>query len=367
MLITSYYLLNSLDVNINQCNPSRFELSYESLVTPPKCWYLDQFVNSVDSHTINSEFRQLLLERWEEYYLIYTDGSGIEAAYGCAYYDKQREYTQSFRLKDTASVYTAELVAIYESLKYINRLNIQKNILVIIYESLKYINRLNIQKNILVISDCKSAIQKITSFRISKSDPLIINIYKEIANTSSTVEFLWVKGHCGISGNERVDVAAKEGCGLTETLEIPFCPWDTFNLLKKAMQNEFKEQFLTGTTGLFHKSLQQDDREKAWYANETNRNFIRTMSRLRSNHGICKSYLMKIKLADSDSCMCGSVETLEHLILTCPVYNDYRRIFFYKLTKLTEHPFNYNTLLGSNDTGIYKEIYKFLINCKISV
>ncbi|KAK9745326.1 hypothetical protein QE152_g7107 [Popillia japonica] len=107
--------------------------------------------------------------------------------------------------------------------------------------------------------------------------------------------------HCGIPGNERVDIAAKEDCELTETLEIPFCSQDTFNLLKKAMQNEFKEQFLTGTTGLFHKSLQQDDREKAWYANETNRNFIRTMSRLRSNHGICKSYLMKIKLADSET------------------------------------------------------------------
>ncbi|KAK9746020.1 hypothetical protein QE152_g6498 [Popillia japonica] len=89
---------------------------------------------------------------------------------------------------------------------------------------------------------------------------------------------------------------------------------ETFNLLKKAMENEFKKQFLTGTTGHFHKSLQQDAREKAWCANETNRNFIRTMSGLRSNHGICKSYLMKNKLADSDSCLCGSEETLEHLI-----------------------------------------------------
>ncbi|KAK9712741.1 Endonuclease-reverse transcriptase [Popillia japonica] len=273
-----------------------------------------------NTHAINSEFRQLLLERWEEYYLIYTDGSGIEAAYGCVY-DKQREYTQSFRLKDTASVYTAELVAIYEYTAE----------LVAIYESLKYINRLNIENNILVIS--------------SK--------YRE--------------QHTGHEFKEQF---------LTGTT----------GLFHKSLQQDAQEKAWyaneTNTTGLFHKSLQQDAQEKAWYANETNRNFIRTMSRLRSNHGICKSYLMKIKLADSDSCLCGSVETLEHLILTCPVYNDYRRIFFYKLTavyndyrriffykltKLTEHPFNYNTLLGSNDTGIYKEMYKFLANCKINV
>jgi hypothetical protein len=39
---------------------------------------------------------------------------------------------------------------------------------------------------------------------------------------------------------------------------------------------------------------------------------------LKIGHGYIKSYLYRIKRADTDSCRCGRRETAEHLLLACP-------------------------------------------------
>ncbi|GJQ73274.1 hypothetical protein Trydic_g13646 [Trypoxylus dichotomus] len=111
------------------------------------------------------------------------------------------------------SVYTSELIAVYEGLKNVETLDIQQSALIIL--------------------NCRSVVEKLGSVNMSpKIDPLIIQTYQEI-HLIHKIELVWVKGHIGIVGNETVDTFAKLGCTVSEILDHKLYPNDLVHFALK--------------------------------------------------------------------------------------------------------------------------------------
>ncbi|XP_073976454.1 uncharacterized protein [Rhodnius prolixus] len=139
-------------------------------------------------------------------YCLYTDGSKIGNKVGSAVYDPYRNRFMTTKLCEEASIYTAELVAILMSLKYMGSLS---------------------EKKFLILSDSLSALHRLTnSHGLCKMNHIIAEIVERIAllkEESVYVHFLWVRGHSGVKGNEVVDTLAKDATenGGFEDYKVP--------------------------------------------------------------------------------------------------------------------------------------------------
>ncbi len=129
-----------------------------------------------------------LKEKYSNFQEIYTDGSKHEEKTGAAVYcPRDPDKSCQIRLKDNTSVFNAELEGFLMALKTINP---------------------KTKQNHVIFSDSLSALQSIrhpvgVNRRIQK-------IFQELEKLKNCrLCFVWIPGHAGIKGNERVDRLAK--------------------------------------------------------------------------------------------------------------------------------------------------------------
>ncbi|XP_026678211.1 uncharacterized protein LOC113466747 [Diaphorina citri] len=75
----------------------------------------------------------------------------------------------------------------------------------------------------LLVSDSMSAIQAIANICSSYKNSLTSKIYSawmDLKSGGKEVTLMWCPSHCGISGNEAVDMAAKNPCTSTQPLKL---------------------------------------------------------------------------------------------------------------------------------------------------
>ena len=325
------------------------QLNYSDIITPLHCRYYSLSTQNIG--TINNlDFRKFIDTHYKDYYTYYTDGSSRDGKYGCAWFDYQTNKHKIFRLDNVMTVYTSELIAILECLNYIKKSKLSN----------KY----------LIITDSKSAVDQLGNISFSSSvNPVIVKIVQLVHTMNLDIKILWVKGHSGVAGNERVDQLAKQACIQNKFNNTIITIPDLRTSLINNIYNENIEFYKNYNKGLFYISIQGIPSRKPWFSNclSTNKNFIRILSRLRTNHGICLKYLHLIGKAPSDLCDCGEVGNLEHTLMICPNFSNQRMVLFDSLAKLSPLPFNYKSLLASADEEIYSHIYKFVVENGIRV
>jgi ribonuclease HI len=168
---------------------------------PPKClFHLASHTKSdTPPHIYRAEY-MLIKEKYLEFCPIYTDGSKHEEKVSAAY--STAAGTRSIRLPDGTSIFTAEASAIIQALRYI---------------------AVSHRENFIIFSDSLSILQSIDNQ--TSSNPLIGNILQSLVHIheqNKELLFCWVPGHCGISGNEHADRAAKDALNKTVTpIQIP--------------------------------------------------------------------------------------------------------------------------------------------------
>uniref|UniRef100_A0A6P7GYB1 Uncharacterized protein LOC114348355 n=1 Tax=Diabrotica virgifera virgifera TaxID=50390 RepID=A0A6P7GYB1_DIAVI len=225
-----------------------------------------------------------------------------------------------FKLNANSSIYSAELIGILEALKYCQHLP---------------------NKKIYIFSDSKSALQKLKHLQsTSKIKYIILEILQKVEELNKdfkTIHLIWVKSHCGILGNETVDVLAKRAIHEGEGTKYK-C---TTNEIKTVINNVWKTKWeednkKESKRQTLQRNSKNDSQKTMVYKGES----FQKICRLRFNHVPVPKFLFKIRLKTDPYCNCGEIGDAEHQILNCSLIQAQVKIFLDKIYKLMDviHP-----------------------------
>ena len=121
----------------------------------------------------------------------------------------KRKQTKSTRVSDTATVFLAEVRAIYEAAVYLIELSAHRKF--------KYVK---------ILSDSQAAITALDNRLIkSKTVHKTSLLLNSLQLHCTRVTLAWIKAHVGIDSNEQADQAAKEGANSTNIETYLPKPW----------------------------------------------------------------------------------------------------------------------------------------------
>ena len=263
--------------------------------------------------------------------VIYTDGSKCNNGVGSAIVVDG--IAHSWTLPGAASVYTAELYAIWQALRFC-----------------QFSTR---AQPFVIAIDSMSSLQ--TLMNIRHSNPLA-QMCQEVLRLVQNVCFIWVPSHVGIKGNEIADCSARSAAE-QQTLDIHFVtPEDSKVYLRSLVHKEWQEEWSMCGTALSRIKpkvggwcpplpLCRADRVK--------------IHRLRLGHtAVTHSYLFQRNSLPSCS-LCGDSLSVEHMLGKCRAYQSLNEL--YQMTgnlkyHLTTDNGIRNTLEFLKATSLYNKI-----------
>ena len=243
---------------------------------------------------------------------MYTDGSKTTEGVGSDFvlYNKNtRLQTESFTLPHHATVFQAEITAIYQATQYI----------------LSILDTINI-RYIKILSDSQAAIQALANTHItSKSVFNALESMETLASQVKVVTLSWIKAHVYHEGNEQADQAAKEGAagGMHINKVNTNKPWcnikaeiDEYTRLLWRQKWESEERF-KHTKEFYGGPNKQKSRGVMGMGTHTLSNWIKAIT----GHNNLAYFQSKLDSEISPICrLCHyQNETLYHLITECEV------------------------------------------------
>lgn len=352
LVVANYERVGMLSNDIHRSNNLNiFSANYEIFGNIP-CITIGSFDKDQPQERYKSSFLADLSKKWADFEHIYTDGSILNGRTGCAFYHHNSVYSKLFRLKPNSSVYTAELVAIREAIKYCLTINKEK---------------------FVIFTDSKSSLEKIKSATVMTNlNYLIIDIlkdYNKLNQQGKQLSLVWVKGHFGIQYNEMVDQLAKKATIQGDTLEefkIPSV--DLHRLLNADMKIIWQNIYNNSDKGQTYKSIQPNIPLEPWFHSESNRSLIKVMNRVRSNHALTPQYKYKIGIAEEPYCSCGEVGDLQHYLLECSQNNQHIELLFTQLGTIgVTQPINLNYLLALKRIDVFRILYNYVKKTQIQI
>lgn len=351
LVVESYNNLSNYFSDIYRSdNLPNYSEKYEVYELLPTIMIPPEHIDTPDALR-NSLFLSELNNKWSNYEHIFTDGSLLHGNAGCAFYHRNNNNSALFKLKPHSSIYTAELTAILEAVKYCSTLS---------------------SKNFIIFSDSKSSLQKIgTSTPNSRMNHLIVDILKyhsQLKSQNKNLILHWIKGHIGIQPNEQVDYLAKLATIQGQEREDYKIPSSDLHLkIKLEMKHTWQNIYSDSTKGRIFKDIQPLIPSKPWFYREINRKYIQKICRMRSNHALTPQYQNKIGISDQQSCGCGELGTLQHCILECSE-NQHTEWLIHRLQEEDiVFPVNIYYLLSIQRRDIYNIIYEFICKSKLQL
>jgi len=291
---------------------------------------------------------------------IYTDGSRMsidqgEGVVGCAVVAPSRGLMYQFKLNNSTSSYSAELIAIQKAIDITKSENWSS--INVCSDSLSALTRL------------ESVLLSLTPFARTDLSPLVMELALSVSRLLSRgigIRFTWCPAHKGIEGNELADFCAKAaGCqGITLENTV------SFREIISALEREYKNidvlsiDRISRGTGSYYMSNFREINVKFLEKLTYKRRGLTTLIRVLLGYSNTYKRLFKMGLVNSPACPCGfQSQDLNHLFWACPNLNDQRRkllrsLYTYKL----QSPFSLEYLLGNINKGIASKICDFVVS-----
>ena len=252
------------------------------------------FQNGQERKAYTSEF---LDERYprETWIRVYTDGSAEQATKNGGagifiQYPDDVEDSLTFATGIHATNFKSEAVAIEKGALYLD-------------------NKQLPPQNIVFLSDASSVVEALQRNR----DKELNNLSQAISNLNEyhNVAIQWIPSHCGLYGNEKADILAKEASKSEQTDKATSYEEEK-TLIKRKMQEEWNKM---------HPSKNKTDP----YYQLTRREQV-IVFRLRTGHNKLRRHLYnKFKIGDTDMCPCGEdIQDTEHILQACGLYTTQR-------------------------------------------
>ncbi|XP_064470259.1 uncharacterized protein LOC135385011 [Ornithodoros turicata] len=191
--------------------------------------------------------------------------------------------------------------------------------------AMEYIASAHSRTKWVIISDSQAALQSLISAgTTSAGNPVVADVVKLHAVAAGHMFFQWLPGHCGIPGHHAADAAARRAYGKRASRLIYFTKSDARAMFTVLCRELAEAQWLSG--GARASLLHRVDPELAsTFPTSFRRPFASLYHRLRLNVPCSRRLLHKLGKADSPNCgICGTVEDTEHILLSCPRYQQHR-------------------------------------------
>ncbi|GFO17781.1 Pol-like protein [Plakobranchus ocellatus] len=228
-------------------------------------------------------------EKFSNHYAIFTDGSKLEEKVeAAAYFPENPNRSKATRLRDGASVFSAELEGKALALTEIKKLT-------------KY------HKNFVIYSDSLSALQAIQSKNFKVID--VRRLYNLIRKFPPYVHisFVWIPAHVGIGGNENVDKLAKAALNRTSTSGKLICYSDLKPKINTYIKSVWQRDWDAEGANKLHEVLPNLGEDLHRRGEGADRKLETAMCRLRVGHTwLTQSYLLK----NEDQPFCYACDSL---------------------------------------------------------
>ena len=296
-------LLEQTNINIKNVQPFSLPSKEPWAQNPPKV-ILDLHKNKkseVDSHIFKTEFLEIK-SAYKHFMSIYTDGSKQDEKVACAVISPN--FTDSIRLPDNSSIFTAEAKAIDIALYHI---------------------RDQPEKQFIIYSDSLSVLKSLKN--LDHRNPLIQQIFRKYYYLSSFKEivFCWLPSHTNIRGNELADLEAKSALSLSITnLKIPHS--DFKSNIHQYVMNKCQSVWAEQTGNKLHE-LKPDFNSKCTFLGYS-RQIQTKITRCRIGHTrLTHAYLLTNE--QPPFCIsCNEPFTVKHFLITCTEFNHIRNKYY---------------------------------------
>ena len=266
---------------------------------------------------------------------VFTDGSKCDTGVGFGVVFPS--FCRGGSLPMVASVFTAELSAIVLALRIIFTLPVN---------------------SFTIFSDSQGALSALKSCHIIH--PLVLSAFEWLYllfNRGYLIDFCWVPGHVGVSGNERADRLAREAAARRAT-QGPVPCTDLFPKIRESIISIWQERWdahaATAKMGEVTRTV-----SPRWnYASVRDRRSQSVLARLRIGHTrLTHSYLMSGDPQPfCDDCLVPI--TVRHLLVECPSLVELRQRFLFRC-RGPDGAYHLNLLLGPDCCSPGYEILLF--------
>ena len=259
-----------------------------------------------------SQYKYMIQEKYPKHHLVFTDGTVRDNKSACAIYNESFNILN--RMKDSTTIFTAELQAIYLAIQFI----------------LSHIQG----GQFLILTDSLSAVRSLQNLNITKHY-LVSKIATVLQNiTPSKITIEWVPSHMGIQGNEKADKLAAEATKLSRINELQIPHYQVKGLIKKLSIEEWNRKIRAIDPAMI---LNQTQTSPTPYTTESRRTQV-ILTRLRLNTTKLTHGHHFTKTPPKICSSCNERVTIQHVLLDCPVLNDQRRPIIAHCIKNNLHP-----------------------------
>ena len=246
----------------------------------------------------------IIYEKWNQHTHVYTDGSKDQNQNTSAavYIPK---HNVNLAMKTTPiSIFRAEQLAIIMALEWIIENNPES----------KYV----------IFCDSLSVLIDLKELNSSHFTLKIRNLLFKLNQPQTQVHFEWIPSHCGIKGNDQVDTLAKHALERDNEIEIPQSVKETNTSTYNYHMEKWQSQWTNSQRGRFLYHVQPSIRPpfKSTLHNRRDENILH---RLRVGSCLLNETLFKLgKHSDGKCPDCNAPETVQHFLLDCNRYKEYR-------------------------------------------
>ena len=272
------------------------------------CHYVSPYRDSAPEQCLRSVFLDHRDAAHSTAYAVYTDGS--KSNRGVGYSAVSNDWTDGGSLPGTASIFSAELLAIKTALQSILDKEAQR-------------------KEIVIFSDSRAALEALKG--LCPSHPFVSSVLKLIsraADSGLSIRLCWVPAHCGVEGNEKADREAKAASvSHLRDRDIPLPFGDYVPILKSATRSAWQTTW-EGLGGNKMRAIAPSLRP--WSYPPMPRRSETALCRLRVGHTLLThGHLMEGRAPPScEDCLVPL--TVRHLLTECPSLGNLRSRHLYK-------------------------------------
>ena len=181
-----------------------------------------------------------------------------------------------------------------------------------------------------IFSDSQSAVGILTLNWASTNFTVLISQIKSLLNQQQSkafeVSIHWTPGHATIAGNEIADRLAKDAAQQASKMPMDtsvVTNQDIKSAAKKSIISKWQQLWDISETGRFLYTFKPLVDGKL-YLDLPSKDLFPIIHQLRTGYCKLNEYRFKLNQCESLKCDCGEIETVQHFLLECPLYEEER-------------------------------------------